>query len=685
MRSSRGTLQRIAFVLSLSAGLGLLCPRGAQAQAQGQPQPRCRWGDPAVLPAQPGFDEAKFVESLTACSFWSEPPGRGDDGLLWMAMPVPAPKSPLRDPAVVLAQASGGALEVWAGGQRLYASGTVVPNGWPKPAHQEGHLFRIPQEAVGKTLLLRLQSSQGIGVEAPRLGEYGDLLLAMTKGGLLSVSIAAIAVVLGLAALFYGAWRRQRLFLYFAATSLSMGLFVGFEENLVAVVLGPTRLAYFAVFLSVFALAPALVGFVKVSIGTVERPWLDKVLKVELGGMGLCWLWILAGAPWFKLFFPLVVIALLGLGTILYVSVKEAVGGNREAWVFLVGVGTFAGSLVLELFGTVLGFNAGWGVLGAAGALFANVAILARRYLRLVQVTEDQAHELRARETDVRKFADDLAGWAQRLGDAVTGLSRAAQTQAEALRNQGQALAEAQSTTSEIGQASSVAKARAGAVLGGAARAEAAGKVSDEAIAQTFSGLDAVKAAVGASAHQAAKLGEHSQELVGVAHVVKDLAAQSRMMALNAGLEAARAGEQGRGFAVVAGEMRRLAEASASSADKVARALREIHGAVTEMVRLADGGAREVEDVIERIRRSGEQLREVASIAASAGADAREIATAVSQQDTGVQQVLGALGVLNDQTSGTALAQAAADQAATRVQEVVAGLLSAAEEARKRL
>ncbi|MGC4121313.1 MAG: methyl-accepting chemotaxis protein [Myxococcales bacterium] len=681
MPPPRRALQRIAVLLGLFVGLGLPSPSTVEAQ------PRFRWGDPQTLPGQPGFDEAAFVESLAPCAFMAELPGRDENDLLWMTIPIPAPEVPVRDTAVMLAQVSGGALEVWFGGKCLYTSGKVVPGGWVEPAHQEGHLFRIPPEAVGKNLLLRLQSSQTIGVEAPRLGEYGDLLLDITKKGLESVAIAAIAILLGLVTLLYGAIRQQRLFVYFATTALAIGFMVLFDSNLAAVVFGSMRVSYFAVFLSAFALPPSLVGFVAAAVDTAERRWLDWVLKVEVLGTALIWFGLLVGVPWVKLLVFFGFFALCAVGTVFVVSGKEALRGNREAWVFLAGIAAFVLSLLLQGVGAIMGgISIGWDLQESAMiAVLANVTIVARRYLKLVKVTEDQAKELKAREGEVRKFADDLADWAQRLGQAVTDLSGAAQAQAEALRNQGQALAEAQSTTSEIGQASSVAKSRAGAVLGGAARAEAAGKVSDEAIGQTYSGLDSVKAAVGATAHQAATLGEHSQELVGVAQAVKDLAAQSRLMALNAGLEAARAGEQGRGFAVVAGEMRRLAEASASSADKVAKALREIHGAVTEMVRLADGGAREVEEVVGRIRRSGEQLREVALIAAEAGADAREIAAAVSQQDTGVQLVLSALGILNDQTRGTAQAQELADQAATRVQEVVAGLLAAAEAARKRL
>lgn len=681
-------MNRIAHALlvaSLAAALPCLAA-AAEGPEAGARQPRCRGGDPAKLPDQPGFDEKQFLSTFKPCRFGEEPDVQAENGLMWMEVPVPALSPPPGDPAIFFPGMSGGAAQVWFGGRPIFEVGVIVPGGWVKPAYQEGQLVRIPSQALGGSVLVRVQSTLGLKVDPPRFGERADLLAKLAEKAVVSVPVGFVAALIGLVFLLFSAARRTRQFLGFGGLSLATGLYILFEEDFLAALFHSPRSMYFAVLLAAYLIPPSIIDFVNQTIGTRKRPWLEKLYAVSVGVTALCMLLTVAGLPMIWIIAPWALFAFGSASAAVWTSVVEVRAGNREARYFVVGMGIFLGCLGLELVSALTaGRNGGAVVLGAAASITANMLILVRRYVLLAKKSQDQAERLGAREADVRKFAEDLAGWAQRLGEAVQGLRKAAELQAEALRHQGQALVEAQATTSEIGQASSVAKARADAVLGGAARAEAAGKASDEAINQTFSGLDAVKAAVGATAHQAASLGAESEELVGVVTAVKDLAAQSRLMALNAGLEAARAGELGRGFGVVAGELRRLAEASASSADKVAKALRNIHGAVTETVRLADGGAREVETVVDRIRASGQQLREVATIAASAGAEAREIATAVGQQDTGVHEVLEALRVLDAQAAGTGKALEEADKASARVQEVVAGLLAAAEKARSQL
>ncbi len=121
------------------------------------------------------------------------------------------------------------------------------------------------------------------------------------------------------------------------------------------------------------------------------------------------------------------------------------------------------------------------------------------------------------------------------------------------------------------------------------------------------------------------KLGEQSNQISVIVNVIKEIADQTNLLALNAAIEAARAGEQGRGFAVVADEVRKLAERTAKSTQEITNMIGIIQDSsrvavadMAAMVHQVDGGvglAKQAGDAITQIKMdSGEVTRTVGDI-----------------------------------------------------------------------
>jgi len=176
-------------------------------------------------------------------------------------------------------------------------------------------------------------------------------------------------------------------------------------------------------------------------------------------------------------------------------------------------------------------------------------------------------------------------------------------------------------------------------------------------LASAASGV-AVKGGVAVSAvvNTMAQINESAKKIEDIISVIDGIAFQTNILALNAAVEAARAGEQGRGFAVVAGEVRNLAQRSASAA-------KEIKELITNSVNKTAEGTKQVET-------AGETMQEIVSSVKRVSDIIGEISAASQEQSAGIEQVNEAIMKMDDVTQqNTALVEEAAAAAESMMEQ----------------
>ena len=202
-----------------------------------------------------------------------------------------------------------------------------------------------------------------------------------------------------------------------------------------------------------------------------------------------------------------------------------------------------------------------------------------------------------------------------------------------------------------------------------------------QSIEEMMESMDQLKVKVSDIADQILSLSEKNNQIGNIINLVSDLANQTNMLALNAAVEAARAGEYGKGFAVVAVEIRKLADESKKSAERIQDIISEIKKATDSSVMATEEGTKRVEKSVNYGKDAYEAFQGVLESINGVFVSTEQISMNVKQQSIAVNEVVQAMNTLSrgSQETASGIGQTKVgirqlDEATQSLKDVVSGL-----------
>lgn len=257
------------------------------------------------------------------------------------------------------------------------------------------------------------------------------------------------------------------------------------------------------------------------------------------------------------------------------------------------------------------------------------VGALSRAFARL-------AEGMRSQIRSITEGVNVLSTAASQISTSTTQL---AATSAETAA----AVSETTTTVEELRQTAIIASQKAKSVSDTSQRAAQMAQSGRQSVDDTVSGMRRIREQMESIADRMVRLNEQSQSIGQIVTTVEDLAAQSNMLAVNAGIEAAKAGEHGRGFAVVAQEVRNLAEQSRQATAQVMAILADIQKATGAAMLATEQGGKSVEAGVSQATQAGQSIVQITSNVSDSAAAAAQIAASSQQQLVGVDQVAASM------------------------------------------
>jgi len=264
------------------------------------------------------------------------------------------------------------------------------------------------------------------------------------------------------------------------------------------------------------------------------------------------------------------------------------------------------------------------------------------------EITEVQ-QSIRQMQHRLRETLQDIQGSATQLASAADELHAVTEHSAQGIAQQNQEVQMAATAVNEMSAAVEEVAGNANRTSTASREAEEVAEAGRHKVNVTRETIDRLSNKLGDTAATVQRLADEAANIGQVVDVIRAIADQTNLLALNAAIEAARAGEAGRGFAVVADEVRNLAQRTQSSTEEIERMIGAIQSATADSVREMEQSsefagrsqtlASEADQALALIAERVGQINEMNLVIASAAEEQAQVAREVDRNLVAIRDV----------------------------------------------